>query len=74
MNEPLTETEQNYLRTLQDNPLWVSILNKILECEDLPLFNPKDDPNKQIAAWKYHSGGLDKARSIKALLYTQKRG
>ncbi len=68
MNEPLTPAEQNYLKTLQDNPLWVSILNKVLDYEDPPSFNTKDDPSKQTDAWKYKSGGLDKVKSIRALL------
>ena len=72
----LTEGEINYLKSLQENPLWVSILKKIKDNEQTPRFNPTADADKQTDTWKYRSGGLDAVEGLISLLNgnTQKRG
>ena len=64
MNQPLDEQEQNYLRGLQESPVWNRILKKLREFEPPPRFSPKMDVDKTFHLWIYRSGGLDATESL----------
>ena len=62
------EHERTYLMSLQDNPIWISILKKISSFSRMPRYQSGKDDTAQVSAWKYESGRLDERESIVSLL------
>lgn len=71
-NNFFDERERAYLKTLQDNPIWASILKKMETFSKTPRYKRGVDEDIQVSNWKYESGRLDERETILSLLRLSK--
>lgn len=77
----LTEQEQVFLRSLQENPIWLGILRKVKNLETIPRYSTRtgtkvlrngDNPlvieTDPFRLWIYKSGYLDAIDAITSLM------
>ena len=53
MTKILNESEENYLKNLESNPIWLGIMDKITTYHTPPLYRGKED---DFNSWVYRSG------------------
>ena len=65
----LNEAEKNYLKSMEGNPQWESILKKISHYVPEERYNPAgDNEENKIHQWIYRSGELHSVENLTHLL------
>ena len=64
----LDQTEMNYLKSLQKNPVWNNILTKLSIYTAPPLYKGNED---DFNSWVYQSGVLKGVKGIISILKTE---
>lgn len=70
----LDKTQRQYLRSLEDNPVWQSIIDTMARDFIVPTYRDGSDPHGQFYGWVKASGRKDERENMLRVLTNGKRG
>lgn len=68
------KTQRQYLKTLEENPIWGTIMDTLAANIHVPTFKDGADPHGQFYRWVYASGRKDDRENVIRALTNGKRG